>query len=180
MSPRPDFRVTVASPCSKSWEQMQGTDQKRFCAGCQQHVYDLSAMRFDEARAVLERAEPTCVRFFRRADGTVMTADCPVGRARARRKLKRLASVAAAALVAATAVVRGWFGGAAQDCDVSPLSPIAGLAAATPSPTAEAAKPADEGWMAARRARMPERPRQLVMGKRFNVIQVIRGGPQEK
>lgn len=178
MTARPDFKVLVASPCSKSWDQMTGTAQQRFCAGCQQHVYDLSAMRYDEVREVLEREAAPCVRFFRRADGTVMTADCPVGRERARRKLKRLVSVAAAALVAATALVRGWLG-ASEECEVSPLAPIEGLAAA-PTPRAEPEKPADESWMAARRARAPQREATLVMGKRFNVIQVIRANAREK
>jgi hypothetical protein len=181
MRARPDFRVTVASPCSKSWEQMKGTAQKRFCEGCQQHVYDLSAMRFDEARDVLALAIPPCVRFFRRADGTVMTADCPVGRQRARRKLQRLVSVAAAALVAATAMVRGWFSvGATEECEVSPLIPLAGLAAAPP-PEVEPAKPADDSWMAQRRALLSPRERAtLMMGRRHTVIQIIRGDAQEK
>src|SRR5262249_56823578 len=33
----------IASPCPASWEMMAGEGRVRHCAGCGQHVYDLSA-----------------------------------------------------------------------------------------------------------------------------------------
>ena len=79
--------LLVASPCSERWDAMTGDDRMRFCGKCQQHVYDLSEMTSAEAEGFLRaRAGSACVRFFRRADGTVLTADCPEGVRRRRRR----------------------------------------------------------------------------------------------
>lgn len=105
-------QIEVASPCPAKWEEMEGDEKVRFCSGCQLHVLNLSAMDVEEAGTrVAEHAEGLCVRFFRRADGTLLTRDCPVGQERKRRR-RRLAirtsveiTVAAAlcAMVEATA-----------------------------------------------------------------------------
>lgn len=60
---------------------MQGDDKKRFCAQCKLHVHNLSGLSADEALDLLRasRQGRLCVRLFRRADGTVLTRDCPVG-----------------------------------------------------------------------------------------------------
>lgn len=73
--------LSIASPCSADWNQMQGDERRRFCAQCKLHVHDLSAMSRDEANALLQAGKQgrVCVRFFRRADGRVLTRDCPVG-----------------------------------------------------------------------------------------------------
>jgi hypothetical protein len=87
-------RLRVASPCKADWNGMVGDDRVRFCGQCQKNVYNLSGMRRDEASALVrDRTGEMCVRFWRRADGTVLTADCPVG---ARRKnVRRLVVLAA-------------------------------------------------------------------------------------
>jgi hypothetical protein len=74
-------RISIASPCSANWNDMQGDDRRRFCASCRLHVHDLSAMTRDDAEALLRAAGQgrVCVRLFRRADGRVLTRDCPVG-----------------------------------------------------------------------------------------------------
>lgn len=80
-------RIAIASPCTADWNAMKGDDRKRFCSQCKLHVHDLSAMSRDEASTLLAAAAKgrVCVRFFRRADGRVLTQDCPVGlRARLR------------------------------------------------------------------------------------------------
>ncbi len=72
--------VRVASPCNASWEGMTGDDRVRFCGKCEKSVYNLSAMPREEAEALLaDRGGNLCVRFYKRADGTVLTEDCPVG-----------------------------------------------------------------------------------------------------
>ena len=87
--------LTVASPCSANWSEMTGDDRARFCGKCEKNVYNLSAMSAPEAEALLREKEgDVCVRFFQRADGTVMTADCPVGVRR--RRVRRLAVLATA------------------------------------------------------------------------------------
>ncbi|MBL8755328.1 MAG: hypothetical protein JNK15_18660 [Planctomycetes bacterium] len=89
-------RIAVASPCSTDWNAMVGDERRRFCASCRLHVHDLSAMTTAEAEALLRAAGGgrLCVRFFRRADGRVLTRDCPVGlRARVRRAWARAAAL---------------------------------------------------------------------------------------
>ena len=89
-------QIAVAAPCHVNWSEMTGDDRARFCSHCQLHVYDLSAMSRDEATAfVREREGRTCVRFFRRQDGTLLTRDCPVGVRAVRQRFVR----AVAALV---------------------------------------------------------------------------------
>lgn len=72
--------LKIASPCSQDWEAMIGTERKRYCGECQLNVYNLSGMTRGEAENLVANAEGgLCVRYFKRADGTVLTADCPVG-----------------------------------------------------------------------------------------------------
>src|SRR3989442_474094 len=72
--------VQIASPCSAAWDEMEGTERRRFCRQCHLNVYNLSGMSRAEAEALVRRFEgQLCVRFFRRADGTMLTDDCPVG-----------------------------------------------------------------------------------------------------
>src|SRR6185436_10400246 len=100
--------LRVASPCNASWEAMKGDERVRFCGECQKNVYNLSAMTRDEAERLLaDREGSICVRLYKRADGTVINADCPVG---VRRKRVRLAvfstAIATASAVSAFAFVR--------------------------------------------------------------------------
>jgi prepilin-type processing-associated H-X9-DG protein len=90
--------LRIASPCDASWEQMEGDDLVRFCRHCQLNVYNLSGMSRREAAAFVRQAEGRlCVRFYRRADGTLLTDNCPVGwRAARRRLLEGIASAAGA------------------------------------------------------------------------------------
>ena len=72
--------VTVASPCNARWADMAGDERARFCHLCQKQVYDLSALTAAEAGALIREKEGNlCGRFYQRADGTMLTADCPVG-----------------------------------------------------------------------------------------------------
>jgi hypothetical protein len=103
--------VRIASPCPAKWDDMIGDDRVRYCGQCTKNVYNLSAMPREEAEALLragyerdaQGGEGMCVRIYRRADGTVLTSDCPDG---ARRKKRRLALFGAlgAGLMAAGAV----------------------------------------------------------------------------
>ncbi len=94
--------IRVASPCPASWDEMKGDDRARACAACGKDVYNISALTTSEALNLVTAREGTlCVRFFRRGDGTVMTADCPVGAApalRRRRRLRRVAGLGAVGL----------------------------------------------------------------------------------
>jgi len=77
----------------------------RRCALCSLDVYDVSQMTRADAETLLaERTGRTCVRLWRRADGTVITADCPVGVRAAWRKARWAAAAVLAAGVAAAAM----------------------------------------------------------------------------
>jgi hypothetical protein len=87
--------IQIASPCEADWDAMQGDDRSRYCGECKKHVYNLSAMTRPEAeKLVFEREGRLCVRFYRRHDGTVLTADCPVGLRGVRRRIARTLAAA--------------------------------------------------------------------------------------
>jgi len=94
--------VNVAAPCAASWDRMTGDDRARFCSLCQKNVYNLSALTAAEVKALIQEKEgKLCGRFYRRSDGTMLTADCPVGLRNMARRLRAL-SVAAAGLLFAS------------------------------------------------------------------------------
>lgn len=95
-------QIRIASPCTMSWQDMVGDERVRYCGGCEKNVFNLSAMLAHEAEALLaERAGELCVRFYQRADGTVMTSDCAVGVKKKQRKKLALAVAGAGAMAAA-------------------------------------------------------------------------------
>jgi len=86
--------IRVASPCQARWNDMTGDERARFCGQCQKHVYHLSAMTRGQIESLIREKEGSfCGRFHRRADGTMLTADCP---SRLRRMRTRLAKVGGA------------------------------------------------------------------------------------
>ena len=84
------FKVQIAAPCTVEWASMAGTERVRFCGLCQKSVYELSGLTRAEVLALLDAKPDACVSFFVREDGTVLTADCPVGE-RLTRTARRLA-----------------------------------------------------------------------------------------
>lgn len=105
MKTSPLNNIKIASPCSANWDEMNGNNQKRFCGDCQLNVYNLSGMTKAEAEKLLMDSEgKVCVRFYKRADGTVLTQDCPVGWAKVKRNLSR-------ATTAVFSLIIGLFGG---------------------------------------------------------------------
>ncbi len=83
--------LSIKEPCTEDWDEMEGDARVRHCALCDRNVFNLSEMTRDEAERVVSGAEGrVCVRFYKRADGTVTTTDCAPDRlAAARRKAKR-------------------------------------------------------------------------------------------
>ncbi|MBA4075448.1 MAG: hypothetical protein C0508_10420 [Cyanobacteria bacterium PR.023] len=92
-------KIMIASPCSIGWENMEGDERVRFCKACQLNVYNTSQMSNNEITALMANDKSSCLRIYRRADGTMMTDDCPIGLRRvrnaAKRMTKRLAQLAA-------------------------------------------------------------------------------------
>ena len=93
--------ISIASPCAADWNEMYGDERKRFCGDCKLNVYNLSGMTKNEAEALVMNAEGRlCVRFYRRADGSVITQDCPVGWAKVKQRTKLYATAVASLLMA--------------------------------------------------------------------------------
>jgi hypothetical protein len=103
MGPRfsnPLDNVRIAAPCKADWEQMSGDDRRRFCGQCQSNVYNLSSMTRAEAEHLIVNAEGRlCLRYFRRADGSILTKNCPVGLREIRRRVSYLTRAAVSALL---------------------------------------------------------------------------------
>lgn len=83
--------IQIASPCTADWNTMPGDERMRHCGECHLNVFNLSDMTRDEALAFLaQRSGRTCVRMFKRSDGTVITRDCPIGLAAVRARFVRI------------------------------------------------------------------------------------------
>jgi len=91
-------QLRIAAPCSVEWDDMSGDERARFCGKCEKHVYNVVAMTRAEAEALVREKEgKLCLQLYTRADGTVLTSDCPVGVRRQRlhaRLWARVSSVA--------------------------------------------------------------------------------------
>jgi hypothetical protein len=98
--------VRVAAPCPTSWEQMAGDDRIRHCGECELNVYNLSDMTRTEAEQLLATHEGRlCVRFYRRADGTIITRNCPRGLEALVRRVSRMGGAALTAVMAVMPVL---------------------------------------------------------------------------
>lgn len=92
--------LKIASPCAANWDEMQGDARKRFCGECKLNVYNLSGMTKSEAENLLNNAEGRlCVRFYQRADGTVLTQDCPVGWAAIKQRVSKTVAAFASLII---------------------------------------------------------------------------------
>jgi hypothetical protein len=101
-------KLRVAAPCSAPWDAMRGDEKSRHCEMCSLNVYNFSEMTEREVRNLIEKTEGRiCGRLFLRADGTVLTKDCPVG---LRAFYKRTVQRAGAALAAVFALFSAGFG----------------------------------------------------------------------
>ena len=93
--------IQIAAPCHVSWDTMTGDERQRHCQQCQLTVYNVSEMSRAEAEAFIAGREGrTCLRLYRREDGTVLTRDCPVGIRYLRQRLARAVAAIAGVLLA--------------------------------------------------------------------------------
>ena len=92
--------VRVAAPCPADWSKMVGDERARYCDRCSLHVYNLSGMTRREAEALVTNSEGRlCVRYYRRADGTILTRNCPVGLSALKRRAARAATATLTAVL---------------------------------------------------------------------------------
>ena len=114
-------QVRIAAPCTADWEQMVGNDQVRFCGQCSLNVYNLSELTKGEAEEFIARNEGRlCVRYYRRADGSILTRNCPIGVRTLRRRLSRTAQAASTAVISFLAGI-GFYGFANRPFRPQPL-----------------------------------------------------------
>ncbi|HEY9785679.1 MAG TPA: hypothetical protein V6D17_09780 [Candidatus Obscuribacterales bacterium] len=91
--------IQIAAPCSVDWNSMSGDERIRFCQQCKLNVYNISEMSKKEAVELIRKSEGrTCIRMYKRCDGTVITDNCPVGLRRLRDKTRAIIAAAVAAL----------------------------------------------------------------------------------
>lgn len=110
--------MRVASPCSMSWDEMAGDDRVRRCDSCRLNIYNTAEMTAKDIETLVrEREGRLCIRLYRRADGTVITKDCPVGLRAVRKRIARFASACVAAIIGCVSVSYG------QDKRLKPLTP---------------------------------------------------------
>lgn len=105
----------LAAPCPAKWDDMEGDDKVRHCGLCALNVYNLQAMTEAEAQDFIssknENGERICALLYRRADGKVLTKDCPRGLSLLRDKSKQVwQKVCAAASLLVGSISLGAFG----------------------------------------------------------------------
>jgi len=101
-------RLRIATPCPISWDQMTGDNRVRHCDHCQLNVYNISELSPIEAEALIASTEGRlCARLFRRADGTILTKDCPVGLRALRMRVSKRAAAVFAAIVSLSGAAFG-------------------------------------------------------------------------
>lgn len=83
---------------------MLGDERVRHCAECNLKVYNLSAMTERQVEQLIasSRGKRPCTRFYRRADGTVLTQDCPWSLRALKRKISRLGAAVLTAVMGVT------------------------------------------------------------------------------
>ena len=170
------LRLEVASPCSANWDAMPGDARLRHCAACNKNVYDLSNMTRAEIEALVTATEGKfCARLYKRADGTVLTADCPKGLRDRLREAAWSVRVRVAALAAALTAMLGMASSFRERPEPGPgaLEPVTRLAPVDrgPQPVTQAIPP------------LPAEPRRgqgrttlqtLITGERIERLGVIR------
>jgi hypothetical protein len=130
-------QVRVAAPCPAEWGRMVGDERMRYCDQCSLHVYNLSGMTKRAAEALVATTEGRlCVRFYQRADGTIITRNCPVGLSAVRRRVTRAAT-------ATLTAVLGFFAGLGLNFGAErALSPSVMEKSAVPAPLMSEKPPA--------------------------------------
>ena len=87
---------------------MAGDERVRHCSLCSLNVYNFAEMTGEDVRELLMRTEGrVCARLYRRADGTVLTRDCPTGLRAVRQRASRIAAAVVAALLSIPSLAFG-------------------------------------------------------------------------
>lgn len=117
--------VRVASPCAEPWESMTGDESVRHCDRCDLDVFNVSSMTREDAESFVAGRlgkDRTCIRFFQRGDGTILTQDCPVGWRRVQRRV--FLAAGAVLSVLGFGAVAAFAGTRTITCHTSTTSPM--------------------------------------------------------
>jgi hypothetical protein len=87
--------IMIASPCTVDWNTMDGDDRVRVCGACKHNVYDTSKLTTKEILDLMAADSNACLKIYRRADGTLLTEDCPFGLRTLRRGARTASKIAA-------------------------------------------------------------------------------------
>lgn len=91
--------IEVKSPCSESWNEMEGNDKVRFCSHCSKDVNNISRMTRKEARRLVANSGGNlCIRYENRPDGSIRLLKSRF------HQIKRRAGIAAGVLSASLAI----------------------------------------------------------------------------
>lgn len=76
---QPLDNLILSYHCPVDWNSMDGNEHERFCKRCSKTVFNISDLSKAEANQFLKEKVglDTCVKFYRRADGTIKTDNCP-------------------------------------------------------------------------------------------------------
>ena len=79
---------------------MSGDERVRGCHSCKLNIYNISEMSKREVEGLITKRESrVCIRLYKRADGTVLTKDCPVGFRAYQKRAARFAGTALATVL---------------------------------------------------------------------------------
>ncbi len=92
--------INLAFSCPMDWDKMIGNNQTRYCPECKLIVYNISGLSSVEATKLINSNEDRlCIKFYRRADGTILTKDCSVGIKVIKKKITTNIAVASLAIL---------------------------------------------------------------------------------
>jgi len=98
----PAFPLQIAKPCPKTWSELEGGEQRRFCSACSLHVHDAAALSRDEAGALVTNASArVCMRIRFDARGAPIFRTPEAAPLRPLERLTRWALATAAGVLAA-------------------------------------------------------------------------------
>ena len=93
-------KLRVAAPCPVGWATMSGDERVRHCQSCQLSIYNSAEMTKREAEDLIATREGRlCIRLYKRADGTVLTKDCPLGIRAYQKRISRFAGATLATIL---------------------------------------------------------------------------------
>jgi hypothetical protein len=101
--------LRIDKPCSQNWESMPGDERRRFCAQCQHHVHNLSALTQREIQKLIVTTEGRlCGRLERDSFGRLKTRSEKTGLLDGLTKRARTTKLALSSILAALAANIGF------------------------------------------------------------------------